>query len=39
MEYYITLRKKKVMQFEATWMELEDVCHAELSQSEEKGQI
>ena len=34
MEYYSTIKKKKVMPFAATWMELETLILSEVTQKE-----
>ena len=34
MEYYMAMRKNKIMPFAATWMELEGIMLSEISQSE-----
>ena len=34
MEYYVAMRKNKIMPFRATWKELEGVMLSEISQSE-----
>ena len=34
MEYYLTMRKNKVMPFSITWIELEGIMLSEISQSE-----
>ena len=37
MEYYLVIKKNKIMPFRATWMELDS--HTKLSKSEREGQI
>ena len=32
MEYYLTMRKKEILPFAATWMELEGIILSEISQ-------
>ena len=40
MEYYSAIRKKQILQFATTWMELEDIMLSEISQVEkDKYQI
>ena len=34
MEYYLAMRKKEILPFAATWMELESIMLSEISQSE-----
>ena len=34
MEYYSTIRKKQILPFATTWMELEDIIVREISQAE-----
>ena len=34
MEYYLTIKKNKIMPFAATWMQLEIVILSEVSQKE-----
>ena len=34
MEYYLAIRKNKIMSFAAMWMELEGIMLSEISQSE-----
>ena len=34
MEYYSAIKKNKIMQFAATWMELETLILSEISQKE-----
>ena len=34
MEYYSAIRKKQILQFATTWMELEDIMLSEISQVE-----
>ena len=34
MEYYSSIRKKQILPFATTWMELEDIMLSEISQSE-----
>ena len=34
MEYYLAIRKKEIMPFAATWMELEGIMLSEISQAE-----
>ena len=34
MEYYSAIKKKKIMPFAATWMELETLIQSEVSQKE-----
>ena len=36
MEYYLAIKKDKIMSFAATWMELETLVLSELSQKENK---
>ena len=34
MEYYSAIRKKQILPFATTWMELEDIMFSEISQAE-----
>ena len=34
MEYYLAIKKNKIMQFAATWMDLEIIILSEISQTE-----
>ena len=34
MEYYLAIKKKKILPFETAWMDLENVMLSEISQSE-----
>ena len=34
MEYYLTMRKKEILPFAATWLELEGIMLSEISQAE-----
>ena len=36
MEYYLAIKKSKIMPFAATWMELESLILSEISQRERK---
>ena len=36
MEYYSSIKKKEIMSFVATWMDLETVILSEVSQTEEE---
>ena len=35
MEYYITMRKKEILPFATTWMDLDGIMLSEISQTEE----
>ena len=34
MEYYLTIKKKKIVPFATAWMDLENITLSEISQSE-----
>ena len=36
MEYYLGIKKKKILPFAATWMDLESIMLSEISQRREK---
>ena len=36
MEYYLTIKKKKMLPFAKIWMDLENIMLSEISQSEEE---
>ena len=39
MAYYSAIRRKQILPFATTWMELEDIMLSEMNQAEDKYQI
>ena len=39
MEYYLTIRKKKILPFATVWMDLENIMLSEMNQSEKEKYI
>ena len=39
MEYYAAIRKKQILPFATTWMELQGIMLSEISQAEDKYQM
>ena len=36
LEYYLALKRKKILQYATTWMDLEDIMLSKISQSQKK---